>query len=80
MKLIGTMVLEQNMITNAVNNILGLNPMVIFCKTSGEYEEALRYPIAYVISLNSVSMRNAMVKNGIPFVDLPIVQNQHDFQ
>ncbi len=55
MKLIGTMVLEltdeatgavetvmeQNMVTNAVNNILGLNPMGIFYKTSGEYDDAV---------------------------------------
>lgn len=57
MKLIGTMVLEltdentgavetvteENMITNAVNNILGLNPMGIFYKTSGEYDDAVMW-------------------------------------
>ena len=32
-------VTEENMVTNAVNNILGLNPMGIFYKTSGEYDE-----------------------------------------
>ena len=30
---------EENMVTNAVNNILGLNPMGIFYKASGEYDE-----------------------------------------
>ena len=32
---------EENMITNAVNNILGLNPMGIFYKASGEYDDAV---------------------------------------
>lgn len=55
MKLKGTMVMEltdvntsavetiteENMITNAVNNILGLNPMGIFYKASGEYDDAV---------------------------------------
>ena len=40
-------------------------------KQQKKYEEALRCPIAYEVALNSVSMRNAMVKNGVPFVDLP---------
>ena len=35
------------------------------------YEEALQYPVAYEAALNSVSMRNALVKRGVPFVDLP---------
>ncbi len=53
MKLKGTMVMEltdintsevetiteENMITNAVNHILGLNPMGIFYKASGEYDD-----------------------------------------
>ena len=40
-------------------------------KQKAKYEEALQCPIAYRVALNSVSMRNAMVKNGVPFVDLP---------
>lgn len=40
-------------------------------KQKKKYEEALQYPVAYEVSLNSISMRNAMVKSGIPFVDLP---------
>lgn len=32
-------VMEENMVTNAVNDILGLNPMGIFYNTSGEYDE-----------------------------------------
>ena len=32
---------ETNMITDAVNNILGLNPMGIYLKASGEYDDAL---------------------------------------
>lgn len=57
MKLKGTMVMEltdvntsetetiteENMVTNAVNNILGLNPMGIFYKASGEYDEAVMW-------------------------------------
>lgn len=55
MKLKGTMVLElidentgeaesiteENMVTNAVNNILGCNPLGVFYKTAGEYDESL---------------------------------------
>lgn len=40
-------------------------------KQQKKYEEALQCPIAYEMTLNSVSMRNALVKNGVPFVDLP---------
>ncbi len=55
MKLKGTMVMEltdvntlvtetiteENMITNAVNNILGVNPMGIFYKAGGEYDDSV---------------------------------------
>lgn len=55
MKLKGTMVLEltdettgevesiteENMVTNAVNNILGINPMGIFYAATGEYDAAV---------------------------------------
>ena len=40
-------------------------------KQKAKYEEALQCPVAYKVALNSVSMRNALVKNGVPFVDLP---------
>lgn len=40
-------------------------------KQQKKYEEALQCPIAYEMALNSVSMRNALVKKGVPFVDLP---------
>lgn len=40
-------------------------------KQKAKYEEALLCPVAYQVALNSVSMRNALVKNGVPFVDLP---------
>lgn len=40
-------------------------------KQKEKYEEALQCPIAYKVELNSVSMRNALVKKGVPFVDLP---------
>ena len=57
MKLKGTMVVEltdvntsevetvteENMVTNAVNNILGLNPMGIFYKATGEYDDAVMW-------------------------------------
>ena len=37
-------VTEENMITESVNNILGLNPMGIFYAATGEYDEESRYP------------------------------------
>ena len=40
-------------------------------KQKEKYEEALQCPVAYQVALNSVSMRNALVKNGVSFVDLP---------
>ena len=40
-------------------------------KQKAKYEEVLQCPIAYQVALISVSMRNALVKNGVPFVDLP---------
>lgn len=40
-------------------------------KQKAKYEEALQRPVAFQVALNSVSMRNALVKNGVPFVDLP---------
>ena len=40
-------------------------------KQKAKYEEALHCPVAYDVVLNSVSMRNALVKKGVPFVDLP---------
>ncbi len=40
-------------------------------KQKAKYEEVLQCPVAYEVVLNSVSMRNALVKNGVPFVDLP---------
>lgn len=36
-------VTEENMVTNAVNNILGLNPMGIFYKATGEYDDAIMW-------------------------------------
>ena len=32
---------EENMVTNAVNHILGLNPMGIFYSVAGEYDTHL---------------------------------------
>ncbi len=40
-------------------------------KQKVKYEEALQCPVAYKVALNSVAMRNALVKNGVSFVDLP---------
>lgn len=40
-------------------------------KQKAKYEEALQCPVAFQVTLNSVSMRNALVKIGVPFVDLP---------
>ena len=39
-------------------------------KQKAKYEEALQCPAAYEVALNSVSMRNVLVKSGVPFVDL----------
>ncbi len=36
-----------------------------------KYEEALKCPVAYEVIIDSVAMRNAMVKKGISFIDLP---------
>lgn len=36
-------VTEENMVTNAVNNILGLNPMGIFYNATGEYDDSLMW-------------------------------------
>ena len=40
-------------------------------KQKAKYEKALQCPVAYKVALNSVSMRNALVKNEVSFVDLP---------
>ncbi len=40
-------------------------------KQKAKYEEALQCPVAYKVAPNSVAMRNALVKNGVSFVDLP---------
>lgn len=40
-------------------------------KQKAKYEEALQCPVAYKVKINSVSIRNALVKNGVSFVDLP---------
>jgi len=34
---------ETNMVTNAINHILGLNPMGVFYKTSGQYDDMLAW-------------------------------------
>ena len=31
----------------------------------------MQCPVAYEVALNNVSMRNALVKSGVPFVNLP---------
>ena len=40
-------------------------------KQKAKYEEVLQCPVVYKMALNSVAMRNALVKNGVFFVDLP---------
>ena len=40
-------------------------------KQQMKYEEALQCPVAYEVAINSITMRNALVKNGISFIDLP---------
>ena len=34
---------EENMVTNAVNHILGLNPMGVFYKASGQYDDQMMW-------------------------------------
>ena len=36
-------ILEENMVTNAVNHILGLNPMGVFYKASGQYDDQMMW-------------------------------------
>lgn len=45
--------------------------VAVMKKQKAKYEEALQCPVAYEVAINSVSMRNALVKNGVSFVDLP---------
>jgi len=40
-------------------------------KQKMKYEEVLQCPVAYEVAINSVSMRNALVKSGVSFIDLP---------
>ncbi len=40
-------------------------------KQKAKYEEVLQCPVVFELELNSVSMRNALVKNRVSFVDLP---------
>jgi DNA-binding MarR family transcriptional regulator len=40
-------------------------------KQQRKYEEALRCPVAYEVVINSLAMRNALVKNGVSFIDMP---------
>lgn len=37
------LVSETNMVTNAVNDLLGMNPMGLFFKTSGEYDQMMNW-------------------------------------
>lgn len=40
-------------------------------KQKKKYEEILECPVVYEVSVSSISMRNALVKNDISFIDLP---------
>ena len=40
-------------------------------KQQKQYEDALRCPVAYDVAVNSIAMRNALVRNRISFIDLP---------
>ena len=37
-------------------------------KQKAKYEEALQCPVAYAVALNSISMRNALVKEACPLL------------
>lgn len=40
-------------------------------KQQKQYEDALRCPVAYDVAVNNIAMRNALVRKGISFIDLP---------
>lgn len=40
-------------------------------KQQKQYEEALQCPVAYDVAVDSIAMRNALVRNRISFIDLP---------
>jgi DNA-binding MarR family transcriptional regulator len=40
-------------------------------KQQTKYEEALQCPVAYEVAINSLAMRNGLVKNGVSFIDMP---------
>lgn len=40
-------------------------------KQLAKYEEATNALVAYNVTINSLQMRNALIKNNIPFIDLP---------
>jgi predicted transcriptional regulator len=40
-------------------------------KQQRKYEEALQCPVAYEVTINSLAMRNTLVKNGVSFIDMP---------
>ena len=69
-------VTEENMITESVNNILGLNPMGIFYAATGEYDEAVLWngnllPICKQRILGQVSTRLKTPGPGQRGHDLP---------
>jgi DNA-binding MarR family transcriptional regulator len=45
--------------------------VAVMKKQQRKYEEALQCPVAYKVAINSMAMRNALVKNGISFIDMP---------
>lgn len=57
----------------ALVNIAGESKLTVAAmkKQQKKYEEALHCPVAYEVAIDSISMRNALVKNGISFIDLP---------
>lgn len=64
---------ELNGISFALVDITKESEMTVAAmkKQQKKYEEALQCPVAYEIEIDSLSMRNAMVKNGISFINLP---------
>lgn len=36
---------------------------------------SLQCPVAYEVEINSLAMRNALVKNGVSFMDMPEIQS-----
>ena len=78
---------ETNMVTNAVNDILGVNPMATMYKVAGEYDDTLTWNNALLpicpnmiggILLFSNSITEAADNLYLPSTDLPVAYASND--